>query len=376
MPAPSIADPLVRNLATVGGNLAHADPANDHPATMLASARRSWRAGPTGTRTIPIDEFFVGLFDHRARAGRDPDRDPHSRARAAQRRRLREDRAQGRRLRHRGGRACRSRSTATANCAQAGIGLTNVGPMPIARRRRPRRSCWASGRRRRRSREAAQLAAEAAAARSPTCAGQSEYKRDLVRVLTGARRLRSGRSSARREACHERLHEISVDGQRRSRSTAEVEPRLLLVHFIRENLRPDRHAHRLRHHALRRLHGAARRQRGEVLHGVRRAGRRRARSMTVEGLEQDGTLHPLQEGFWQEHGLQCGFCTPGMMMTALRACSSSNPNPSEDEIRRGDLRQPLPLHRLRQHRQGHAARGGEAARQPAGTQRQQERGDP
>ena len=37
--------------------------------------------------------------------------------------------------------------------------------------------------------------------------------------------------------------------------------------------------------------------------------------MTVEGLEQDGELHPLQEGFWQEHGLQCGFCTPGMMMT-------------------------------------------------------------
>ncbi|HEX8967237.1 MAG TPA: 2Fe-2S iron-sulfur cluster-binding protein, partial [Chloroflexota bacterium] len=55
---------------------------------------------------------------------------------------------------------------------------------------------------------------------------------------------------------------------------------------------------------------------------------------TVEGLEQGGQLHPLQEGFWQEHGLQCGFCTPGMLMTA-RALLEANPNPTEAEIRRG-----------------------------------------
>ena len=53
---------------------------------------------------------------------------------------------------------------------------------------------------------------------------------------------------------------------------------------------------------------------------------------TVEGLEQDGKLHPVQEGFWQEHGLQCGFCTPGMMMTSV-ALLKEKPNPSEDEIR-------------------------------------------
>ena len=55
---------------------------------------------------------------------------------------------------------------------------------------------------------------------------------------------------------------------------------------------------------------------------------------TVEGLEQAGQLHPLQEGFWQEHGLQCGFCTPGMLMVS-KALLATNPNPSEDEIRRG-----------------------------------------
>jgi aerobic carbon-monoxide dehydrogenase small subunit len=55
--------------------------------------------------------------------------------------------------------------------------------------------------------------------------------------------------------------------------------------------------------------------------------------MTVEGLAQNGALHPVQEGFWQEHGLQCGFCTPGMMMTSY-ALLEENSNPSEAEIRR------------------------------------------
>src|SRR3954453_15293241 len=54
---------------------------------------------------------------------------------------------------------------------------------------------------------------------------------------------------------------------------------------------------------------------------------------TVEGLEQDGKLHAIQEGFWQEHGLQCGFCTPGMMITSS-ALLASNPDPSEAEIRK------------------------------------------
>ena len=56
--------------------------------------------------------------------------------------------------------------------------------------------------------------------------------------------------------------------------------------------------------------------------------------MTVEGLEQNGQLHPLQEAFHDQHALQCGYCTPGMMMTGL-AFLQSNPNPSEQEIRVG-----------------------------------------
>jgi carbon-monoxide dehydrogenase medium subunit len=59
-----IADPLVRNLATMGGNLAHADPANDHPATVLSYGAKVVAVGPKGERTIPIDDFFTGLFEN------------------------------------------------------------------------------------------------------------------------------------------------------------------------------------------------------------------------------------------------------------------------------------------------------------------------
>jgi len=54
--------------------------------------------------------------------------------------------------------------------------------------------------------------------------------------------------------------------------------------------------------------------------------------MTVEGLAQNGNLHPIQEGFMEKHGLQCGFCTPGMMLSSL-ALLKQNPNPTEEEIR-------------------------------------------
>jgi len=64
-----IADPLVRNKATVGGNLAHADPANDHPAAMLAYGAQIIARSPTGTRTIAIDDLFVGLFETSLRPG-------------------------------------------------------------------------------------------------------------------------------------------------------------------------------------------------------------------------------------------------------------------------------------------------------------------
>ena len=80
---------------------------------------------------------------------------------------------------------------------------------------------------------------------------------------------------------------------------------------------------------------------------------------TVEGLATASELHPLQEGFRQEHGLQCGFCTPGMMLAAKDA---ARPQPRPDRGRRavGAVRQPVPLHRLPEHRQIGAVGGREA----------------
>ena len=122
---------------------------------------------------------------------------------------------------------------------------------------------------------------------------------------------------------------VTVQGAERE---AEVDSRLLLVHFLREVLGLTG-----THIGCDTTHcGAC----TVLLDGVpvksctvlavQADGRQ---VTTVEGLAQDGKLHPVQEGFWQEHGLQCGFCTPGMMMTAT-ALLADNPDPDEAEIRR------------------------------------------
>ena len=79
-------------------------------------------------------------------------------------------------------------------------------------------------------------------------------------------------------------------------------------------------------------------------------------------------LHPLQQAFWDQHGLQCGFCTPGMIMQAAWLLGE-NADPTEDGDPRGDQRQPVPLHRLREHRQGDPAGGRRAWPRAAETRR-------
>lgn len=114
---------------------------------------------------------------------------------------------------------------------------------------------------------------------------------------------------------------------------AEVEPRLLLVHFLRETLN------------LTGTHigcdtsncGACtvlldgRAVKSCTVFAVQANG---SSVTTVEGLAQGAKLHPIQEGFWEKHGLQCGYCTPGMMIASIELLNK-NPNPTEDEIRRG-----------------------------------------
>jgi carbon-monoxide dehydrogenase small subunit len=114
---------------------------------------------------------------------------------------------------------------------------------------------------------------------------------------------------------------------------AEVEPRLLLAHFLRENL------------GLTGTHiGCDTTQCGActvIIDGrsaksctIFAAQADGATITTIEGLAPEGGLHPLQEGFWEEHGLQCGYCTPGMILAGVNLLSE-NPNPSEQEIRQG-----------------------------------------
>ena len=120
---------------------------------------------------------------------------------------------------------------------------------------------------------------------------------------------------------------VTVNGEK---VTADVEPRLLLVHLIREKLRLTG-----THIGCDTTHcGAC----TVLLDGVP------VKSCTVLAVQADGHqlttvealgasgLHPIQDGFWQEHGLQCGFCTPGMMMSSF-ALLADNPDPTEAEIR-------------------------------------------
>jgi carbon-monoxide dehydrogenase small subunit len=121
---------------------------------------------------------------------------------------------------------------------------------------------------------------------------------------------------------------IKVNG---SDMEADVEPRLLLVHCIRDifGLTGTHIGCDTSHCGACTVHLDGKPIKSCTIFAVQAD---RSAITTVEGLEQDGKLHPVQEGFWQEHGLQCGFCTPGMMMTSV-ALLKENPNPSEDEIR-------------------------------------------
>ena len=182
----SIADPLVRNLATVAGNLAHGDPANDHPAVMLALGAEVTATGPSGERRIPIGEFFTGPFETALRRDellteiRVPAPTPRSGGSYMKLERKVGDFATA-------AVAAQVTLAADGTCAAVGIALTNVGLTPIKaskaeaaiRGKRPDESAI---------KEAAQFAADAAQPEADL-RGSVEYKKDMVRVLT-ARALR------------------------------------------------------------------------------------------------------------------------------------------------------------------------------------------
>jgi carbon-monoxide dehydrogenase small subunit len=124
--------------------------------------------------------------------------------------------------------------------------------------------------------------------------------------------------------------EISINGQRLE---ADVEPRLLLVHFIRD-LAGLTGTHIGCETSI--CGACTALMNGEAVKtcSILAVQANGAEITTIEGLAKDGRLHPLQEGFWECHGLQCGYCTPGMIMSAC-GLLQENPNPTEEQIRHG-----------------------------------------
>lgn len=175
-----IADPLVRNRATVGGNLAHADPANDHPATMLAYGAQIIARGASGTRTIAIDDLFVGLFETSLRPGEI----------LAEIRIPRPSKTSGGaylKIERKVGDYAVAAVAVQLELAGAAvqairIGLTNVSPIPM--RARAAEAALTGKQPTDDVLEAAGRAAAAECDPSADLRGQVDYKRDLVRVLT------------------------------------------------------------------------------------------------------------------------------------------------------------------------------------------------
>jgi len=176
-----IADPQVRNMATVGGNLAHGDPANDHPATMLALGAQIVATGPAGTRTIGIDDFFVSLFTTALKGDeilteiRIPMPAPHSGGAYFKLERKVGDFATV-------GVAAQVALDAGGLCNKAGIGLTNVGGTPI---RAHKAEDYLKGKKLDEStiKQAGQLAADESEP-SSDLRGPSDYKKAMVMELT------------------------------------------------------------------------------------------------------------------------------------------------------------------------------------------------
>ncbi len=352
-----IADPLVRNLATVGGNLAHGDPANDHPATMLALRRRGggdrtqWHAHHPDRSVLPRP------LHHGAGVGRDPDRDPHPGAASCV--------AAARTSSW----SARSGDFATAAAAvqltlgaggevtSVGIALTNAGPTPSSAtdaEQYPHRQTAE----RRRDRGSGAARGDGRLAQRRPARGQSNTS-GRWRASSPAARSDEGHSAGRRSMSH------GASTRSRSRSTALITRR----RSSRASCSSTFCARTLRltgtHIGCDTTHcGAC----TVLLDGEP------VKSCTVLAVQADG-----RDG---HHGRGPGAGRqappdPGRLLAGARppvrllhaghdddqrcAARRRTPIPAKGEIRQRDLRQPLPVHRLRQHRQIRAVRRRQAA---------------
>ena len=323
-----VAHTPVRNRGTVGGSLAHADPAAELPTVALACDAELVAVGPAGSRVLPAAEFITGPFS----TALAPD----------------EILTEIRLPVWPGGHAFVEFSRIHANFAVVGVAalvdldgsrirraalaLAGVAPTAIRATAAERVLAGAD------AADVAAAAGEAAGggrrgpdpgrgpARQP--ADQARAGPDLPAARDRTGRIARTKREVRTLAPSTCTISLTVNGRRH---VAEVEPRRLLVDFLREDLGlPGTHIgceHGVCGTCTVLLDGAS--IRSCITFAVQADG---AEISTVEGLSRGGELHPLQDEFAAKQALQCGFCTPGMLM---RACEilAENPDPTPEQVR-------------------------------------------
>ncbi len=307
-----VGHPATRSRGTVGGSIAHADPAAELPAVLLALDGEAIVASAGGERAIPAAVAVPRPVRDRARRGRAAD------GAAASRQHLPAARFGFAEIaRRRGDFALAGAAVAVAPGPCARRALRRRARAPSAPPRRSGRWRRAPAPRRRRS--------SRPRPRSPSDDphATADYRREAARVATLRALLgRGGRAWLMSAPCASR---------ERPRARGLAEPRTLLSDFLRHGLGLTGTHVGCEHGAC----GACtvlvdgRPALSCLVLAVQAEG---AEVLTVEGLADEDGLHPIQQAFRERHGLQCGFCTPGMLLAA-KALLDEVPDPSEDEIR-------------------------------------------
>ena len=317
-----IADPVVRNRGTIGGSLCQADPSEDLSAAFAAVRATMVIQGGAGTRTVPEREFHLGPYetvvapDELLAEIRVPIRPGGGSAYVKVDRRAGDWPV---------GAAGAALWLDGDTIAEAGIGLAAVGAAALLRGRGRGLPARRAGHRRKlrpgRADRRRALPADLGPARPRRLQAPPGRRAHRPRAAAGAR---AGRTAGRSDV----QVTMTVND---TEYAADVEPRLLLIHFLRDHL------------GLTGSHwGCDTSNCGACVVWLDETPVKSCtvlaamadghRVRTVEGLERGGELDPVQQGFTECHGLQCGFCTPGMMMTA-RWLLDHNPDPSAGEIR-------------------------------------------
>ena len=320
----SIAHHTVRNRGTLGGNLCHADPSSETPAVMVAVGATLVLQSVGGRREVAAEEFFHGPYETAARQDellveiRLPGRGTDGWAFAE--------------VSNRHGDfaiavVATTLRLADGRCEAARVVASAVGEH--AARLTPAEDALTGGAI---DDAAIERAAEAAAgAIDPHSDSHADaaYRRDAVAALTRRTLRRGGRALRLREGAMEReTISVTVNGRAYER---EIEPRRLLSDFLRDDLRlTGTHVgceHGVCGACTVMMDGVT--ARSCLTFAVMVDG---AEIETIEGLGSVDAMHPVQQAFWEKHGLQCGFCTPGMLMTAVELLERT-PDPSVDDIR-------------------------------------------